>query len=197
MSIALPLYYDVMPGMEAAIEEVRAAEAIVAPARNFEISLNRGRPYIESVEKKALVNILLKKVETDSERSSKHQKVHKGIYHFDMYVRGTTTDLEPADESSMLRLLLLSAQVESALTAMKNQRFGLTVGKIDRRIALDLEIYPFEDPRESASTYAPARFTMECFFPYSPSDLELPDLESLDIKMLEDWNTKFIYPPHP
>lgn len=193
MSIPLPLYSTVITGMKNAIDEVRVSESAINTALDFEISINRSRPYIESVNNKALVNILLNKVAPDRERSSKHNKIHMATYYFDMYVRGSDSDLIPADETAVLRLHLLTAQIEFALTAMKNARFGLPVGQIDSRIDLDLEFYTIEDDRESTSPFAPARFIMVCYFPYNPEDVQAPGLTSVNIKLLEEWNIKFNY----
>jgi len=138
--IAMPLYAQVIGGIVAALEDVAAAEAAIDPALNFEVSKNRGRPYIESQTNKALVNVLLNKVEPDTDRSSTlYMKMQKATYHLDMYVRGEDTSLVPADVIAVERLQKLTGQVEDAITDMKNTRFNLQTGQIDQRIESTLQ----------------------------------------------------------
>lgn len=192
--ISIPLYSTVMDGMESAVKEVADSEKAINTARYFIVEKNRSRPEIEDVNRKAIVNILLDKVETDTERSTKHLKIHKATYHFDMYAKGDGKDMSPADEVAAIRLHLLTAQVEYGITAMKNARFGLQVGQIDGSIETFLQFFSSEDSKESTSIFAPARFIMICYFPYYPAGLEnLPDLDTVDIKLLEDWNLQFDY----
>ena len=194
MSIAMPLYAQVIDGIVAALEEVAAAEAAEDPALNFEVSKNRGRPYIESQTKKALVNVLLNKVDPDTDRSSVlHGTMEKATYHLDMYVRGTDNDLTPADEAAVIRLQLLAGQVRHAITAMKNARFNLAVGKIEPRIESSLQFYELEDDRQASSIYAPARYMFSCYFPYTPADISPPALETIDIEIINLWRTQFNY----
>lgn len=192
MSIEMPLYAQAISGIKAALEEVAQDEAAINPALNFLISANRSRPYIEGVKNKALVNVLLFKVGTDP-KSSSHNKIHRAVYHLDMYVRGTNSELTPPDEAAMERLHLLTAQVEYAITRMKNHRMGLAVGEISPEVETTLQYYPHEG-EDSAGVYAPARFEMVCKFPYTvPDDAERTDLSRIDIELLEEWTVRFDY----
>jgi len=193
MSISFPLYAQAIEGIYDAIKEVADAEYAEDPVLGFEVSKNRARPYIESVTNKALVNILLNKVDPISKESSEYGEMQTATYHLDMYVRGSDTDLVPADESAIIRLQLLTSQVMFAIKAMKNVRFNISVGKIRRRIESSLQFYDIEDDRQSSSMYAPARYIFSCDFPYAPDDIISPALQTVDLEIIDSWRVQFNY----
>jgi hypothetical protein len=181
-----------MDGIEAALKAVSAAEKLDG-AEDFEVSKNRSRPYIEGAHNRALVNIMLDKVETDVSRSDIHEKTHRATFNFDMYVIGENDGLEPADEKAMSRLMLLTAQVEYAITALANICFGLQVSEIDYRNETALQFYPHEDD-DSTAVYAPARMTLVLYFPYKVADLSnLPSLTRISMQALNDLALQYDY----
>jgi len=187
--IAMPLYNTVIDGIVNALTAVAEEEAAWA---YFEVSKNRSRPYIESVTNKALVNIVLDSIETDSARSSLQNKMHKATYFIDMYVKGNTGEvLEPADEVATDRLHLLTAQVEYALTHKSNNRFGLAIGQVENRSEITLKFYSLQD-ENSAAVYAPARWTMILYFPYAPAEATPEALEQLNVNV-QKWQQRYIY----
>lgn len=190
MSVPFPLYAQAIDGIYDAIKEVADAEAIIDPVLGFVVSKNRARPYIESVTNKALVNVLLNKVDPTG-MSSQYAERLTATYHLDMYVRGADTVLIPADESASTRLQLLTGQVMFAVKAMKNIRFNLDVGQIARNIESSLQFYELEDDRQSSSMYAPARYIFKCDFPYSPEDIISPALKTLDVDLVDSWRVQF------
>jgi len=184
-------------GIKAALQAVSDAQKAINPAYEFRVETNLYRPTIEQIEKTALANILIAEVESD--QSTDFSKNHKVTYNIDCYVRGRNEDdpespgsLVPADEVAVERLQYLCAQVEFGLTKLENYYMGLDSGDVKPN-DLTLTFNPVEDATEAATPYAPARFVLECMFPYVPQDLEnLPPIEETFISLAE-WASRFIY----
>lgn len=200
MAIEIPLYAQVLTatgGIIDALEEVAASEAAESAALNFSVANGRSRAYVETVQNKALVNVMLYSVEPDTERSSIYQQMDKVTYHVNMYVKGSDTNLNPADEAATTRLHLLTGQVRYAITQLKNKNFGLAMGKIDSRVGVSLQFFP-HDGEESASVYAPARLVLTLYFPYQAADtaprtaIASVKTTSISSELLEIWATRYI-----
>lgn len=185
-------------GIKISLEAVSAAQTLINPLYEFEVEEDLYRPTIEQIENKALVNILIGSV-ISNENETNFNKTHVVTYNIDCYVRGKNEDdpgapgsLVPADEVAVQRLKYLCAMVEFGLTNLANFYEGLESGEImpDK---IDLTFNPVDDAAESATPYAPARFTFVCKFPYDAQDLEnLPLIDRTKID-LTNWASEFIY----
>ena len=204
MAVAIPAFSTLKANIKTMIETVATAENAVDIERNFTVSKDRFRPWIENQQDTALVNIMIDSVRSAG-GSAKFGSVDAVNVNVDMYVLGfpleTTNEgtgvvsLVPADEKAAERLDLLINQVRFALTRMLNSNFGFSDPKtIDAKPAtLALQIYTQEGTQESGN-YAPARWTFSVNLPYKPEDdAVLVPLTEINTDM-QKYATKHTYP---
>ncbi len=184
-------------GIKSALQAISDAQEIINPSYRFRVATNLYRPTIEEIERMAFVNILIDNIQGG--HVTDFSKNHVVTYNIDCYVRGQNdldvddgVSLIPADEVAVERLHYLCAQVEYGLTKLDSYYMGLSGGDV-KPGNMSLTFNPVEDASETATPYAPARFTLECMFPYTPQDLEnLPSIETTFISM-EQWASRFNY----
>jgi len=204
--IAYPLWTDLKANVVAALEAVAAEEAAVSAGRNFQVTKDRWRPWIEGQQNTALVNVMTQTVDLNDERSGSRRNALDNIrVNVDMYALGKGGDVLPADELAALRVDLLAAQVREALTRLNDSDFGFTrenpaysaiiaeYGQlIDRDLNFQLTYYDQEN-EQSAGQYAPARWSFVVRMPFIPNDLRVyNDLEELNVT-LQEFALKFDY----
>jgi hypothetical protein len=184
-------------GLKAALQAVSDAQALINPAYKFRVETNLYRPTIEQIENQALVNILIDGY--DPMNSTQSIEDHLVSFHFDCYVRGRNENdpdnpgsLIPADQVAVERLHYLCAQVGYGIKKLEDYYMGLSDNKQVNRGKLSLKFNPVDDAAESATPYAPARFTLECSFPYTSADLTLVDITQTLIT-LPEWASRFTY----
>lgn len=186
------------------LQTVATAENAVDAEKNFTVSKDRWRPWIENQQNTALVNIMINSI-TPAGGSTKFSTVDLVSVNVDMYVLGNATEvtdmgletvtLYPADEKAAERLDLLINQVRFALTRMLNANFGFTTTKLvcAKPNTLSLQIYTQEGNQESGN-YAPARWTFEVLLSYNPvDDGILVALTEINLDM-QTHATKHTYP---
>jgi hypothetical protein len=201
-AIALPAWATLKTNIVAILRAVAAEEAAVDARRNFRVSNSRWRPWIESQQNVALVNVMIDAVEPDTTRSgTRRYKTDLVTVNLDLYALGTYEEqagvLTPADEVAALRLDLLAAQVRSAITRMKNTDLGFTTGSCDSLgVVATLQIYS-QEREESIGQYAPARWTFAVAMPYYPEEstdgVALSELNIEFSRALESWGLKYSY----
>lgn len=192
------LWVTAQNGIADSIEAIRVDQVAINPEYDFNIYQNLFRPTIEDVGEHGMVNIIIGDVNSDDHETN-FDKTHVVTYRIDCYWRGQNEDdpddpgsLVPADEVAVQRLQYLCAMVEYALTKLANFYQGLVSGQIvpDK---ISLTFNPMDDPSESATPYAPARFEFVCKFPYESQDLEnLPSLDELFVD-LTTWASEIGY----
>jgi hypothetical protein len=197
---AIPRYLwdTAQEGIKIQLQAVSTSQAAINSDYAFTVEQDLYRPSIEDATiNNHLVNIYIAQVTSDG-NDTNFLKNHIVVYNIDCYVQGKyetdpdTSALVPADEVAVARLKYLCAMVEFGLTKLANFYKGLGSGNImpDK---IDLIFDPVVDAAESATPYAPARFTFTCKFPYTPQDLEnLPDLDRAKAD-LTNWATEYIY----
>lgn len=170
--------------IQALLQVISTGQTAINPAYKFVVVKNQYRPSIESLtENNHLVNIIIGQVISDGLESN-FNKNHVVTYNIDCFVQGFNEDdagnLVPADEAAVDRLTYLCAMVEFGLTKLAN--YYLDDSRFTNKIVpekLDLTFNPVDDASDSATPYAPARFSYVVKFPYEPQDLEnLPLLEA-------------------
>ena len=199
---AIPLYLWVyyQQGLKAALQAVSTAQSAINPAYQFRVETNLYRPSIQDISNQALVNILIDGY--DSISSTNANVNHKVNFYFDCYVLGQNeNDVEnpgsllPADQVAVERLQYLCAQVEYGLRDLKNYHMDSENSDLINSIHrgnLGLKFSGVEDAMESTTPYAPARFTLECQFPYSSADQTEVDLTKILVTVGE-WASQFDY----
>ncbi len=199
--IAYPLWYTLKQNVSTALEAIATEEAAVSAARNFEVTIDKWRPYIESQQSTALANIMVQNVgQAEGRSGSRKSSMDEVIIMVDMYAIGGAGELLPADEDTAKRLDLLISQVREGLTRLAGQDFGMFDSGdplIDRSINLTLQIYD-QEISESTGQYAPARWSMTVSMPYVPTDNNTTvDLTELSVSVSEGdllaWSALFDY----
>jgi hypothetical protein len=183
-------------GLKTALQAVSDAQALINPAYQFRVETNFYRPTIEQIENQALVNILIDGY--DPMNVTNAEENHLVSFYFDCYVRGRNESdpdnpgsLIPADQVAVERLNYLCAQVGYGIKKLEDYYMGITVKQVQRG-KLSLKFNPVDDAAESATPYSPARFTLECSFPYSSADLTGVDITDTLIT-LPEWASRFTY----
>jgi hypothetical protein len=206
MAVAMPAYSTLKTNLKTILEAVATAEAAESAARNFTVTKDRWRPWIENQQDVALVNVMIDSIQPAG-GGSRRYSTQQVTVNFDMYVLGTTEEqvntgagtytVIPADENAALRLDLLIAQVQYAITRMVNQDFGMGAGKVGFSLGgLRLQVYS-QEAEEATGQYAPARWSMDVTLPYYPTDdAETNAIAEIDLTMaqaLESWAVKYTY----
>lgn len=193
MAVAMPAYSTLKTNLKTMLETVAASEAAESAARNFTVTKDRWRPWIENQQDVALVNVMVDSIQPAG-GGSRHYSTQQVTINFDMYVLGTTEEqvntgagtytVIPADENAALRLDLLVAQVQYAITRMVNQDFGMGAGKVGFSLGgLRLQVYS-QEAEEATGQYAPARWSMDVTLPYYPDDdAETNALQELNVSI--------------
>ena len=206
MAVAYPSWYSVQTGIISALEKVATEENSIDEARNFIVSRDRWRPWIENQQNVALVNVMIENVSPGGGGTRRYTQDRVTI-NIDCYVLGTTEEqtnegtgavtLTPADEYAAARLHLLVAQARHAITRMSEQDFGLAAGTIDTgALKASVQIYNQEGD-ESTGSYAPARISLEVVLPFEPSDdgvaVDITDAQIKFKQTIESWFVKHSY----
>jgi hypothetical protein len=206
MAVAYPAWYNVETGIVTALEKVATEENAIDTARNFIVSRDRWRPWIENQQNVALVNVMVENISPGGGGTRRYTQDRVTI-NIDCYVLGTTEEqmqegtgtvtLTPADEFAAARLHLLVAQVRHAITRMSEQDFGLTAGTIDTSaLKATVQIYNQEGD-DNTGSYAPARVSFEVSLPFEPSDdgvsVEITDAWVKFEQTIESWFVKHRY----
>ena len=205
MAVAMPGFSTLKANIVTALREVATAENAVSTARNFIVTQDRWRPWIENQQSVALVNVMVDNV--SSSGGGSHFNVTDRIsVNIDMYVLGTYDEqvsagsgaitLTPADEIAAARLDLLTAQVRHAISRMKNSDLGFAAGQVSRNISASLTIYS-QEGEEATGNYAPARWTLTVDMAYEPDDdaaaTEITELNLTWKDALESWASRYTY----
>jgi len=205
MAVAMPEYSTLKANIVTALQEVATAEAAIDSGRNFLVTKDRWRPWIENQQNVALVNVLVGTV-TSAGGGSHFNVTDRVSVNIDLYVLGTYDEqvdsetgektLTPADEMAAARLDLLVAQVRHAISRMKNSDFGMGAGTISRNISADLTMYS-QEQQDSTGQYAPARWSLTVDMAYTPDDdATVTAITELNLTMedaLESWAMKYTY----
>lgn len=206
MAVAYPAWYSVQTGIISALEKVATEENSIDEARNFIVSRDRWRPWIENQQNVALVNVMIENVSPGGGGTRRYTQDRVTI-NIDCYVLGTTEEqtnegtgavtLTPADEFAAARLHLLVAQARHAITRMSEQDFGLPAGTIDTgALKASVQIYNQEGD-DSTGSYAPARISLEVVLPFEPSDdgvaVDITDAQIKFKQTIESWFVKHSY----
>lgn len=193
--ISLPLWTQLKTNLVAILEEVATAEALVDPGRNFIVTRDRWRPWIESQQNVAMVNVMVDSIEPGGGGSRRYLR-DEATVNLDLYALGTYEEqdgeLTPADEIAAARLDLLAEQTRHAILRMVNRDFGFPAGQVDTgNLQLSLLIYS-QEREEVAGQYAPARWTFRVGLPYFPAEAETIDMTQLDVN-LQQFAVRYTY----
>lgn len=207
--ISYPLWYTLKKNVAYYMQLVADEETIIAPARNFLITTDRWRPWIESQQSIPLVNVMVKNVNPIQERSgSRTNSLDRISLTIDMYAIGEGGETLPADEVAAQRLDLLIAQTREALTRLKDSDLGFAPNNpvdvdnptgptwkdvlgdvgylIDKDISFNLTYYDQEN-ESSTGQYAPARWDVSTNLPFIPVDNNLyRNLEELNLSVKDE-----------
>lgn len=214
MPVSMPVHATLKANIVAALREVATAEKSVSPYRDFVVTHDRWRPWIENQQGVALVNVMVDSVKSGGGGS--RQNITDLIsVNIDMYVLGTheeqttidqatgleTMTLVPIDEAAAARLDLLTAQVRHAITRMKNGDLGFSAGQIIPNFgAATLTIYT-QEGEDSTGNYAPARYSFDVTAAYLPADdaatAAITEINLEFNEALEAWGSKYIYHVKP
>lgn len=199
--IDYPLWTTLKENIVTALETIATEEKAVDTARDFEVHKDKFRPWIESAQSTAMVNVMVQNVSQSSDRSgSRKSSIDEVVILVDMYaIRGAGETL-PADEDAAKRLDLLVAQVRAGLTRLAGQDFSMFDDGdpvIEVNGNLTLSIYD-QATSEATGQYAPARWSMNVYMPYIPTDNSTTTaLTELSISVSEDdllsWSALFDY----
>lgn len=203
--INYPLWTTLKNNVVTILQEIATEENAVSTARNFKVDQNRWRPWIESQQKIALVNVIVQSVGQDNERSSaRHNSLDNVTVFIDMYALGHGGNVLPADEIASDRVDLLTAQVREGLYRLKNAYLGFPVDPekgplIDNDLDFTLTYYDQEN-EQTTGQYSPARWSFDVQLPYIPTDNnDYYDLEELNVSVkddtLEQYSLRFEYTP--
>lgn len=205
MAVAMPGFSTLKANIVTALREVAAAENAVSPARNFIVTQDRWRPWIENQQSVALVNVMVDNV-SSAGGGSHFNATDRVNVNVDMYVLGTydeqvsagsgTITLTPADEIAAARLDLLIAQVRHAVSRMKNSDLGFSAGVISRNISPTITVYSQEGD-DATNQYAPARLSLSVDMAYEPADdATATTITALNLTWkdtLESWASRYTY----
>jgi len=203
--INYPLWVTLKTNIKTQLEAIATEENLVSPARNFIVTKDRWRPWLEAQQKVALVNIMVQTVGIVSERStSRRATLDEVQLNVDMYALGEAGQVLPVDEVAADRLDLLVAQVREGLTRLNTIDFGFTKDPdhgwpIERDNNFSLTYYDQENENVTGQ-YAPARWSFNVRSVFIPEDKrEYLDLSELNVtvkdEMLEQYALKFNYTP--
>lgn len=132
------------------IESVRASQAAIDPAFNFEISKNRLHPYIANDSINMLVNCMIGPRD-DNIQASRHNKNVGLTYMFEILAKSNDEGSNRAGEIVAERAQYLARMVEFALTALYNNIDpALPIGTMDPR-DLTVEFIEPQTIRQSES----------------------------------------------
>jgi hypothetical protein len=212
MAVSMPLYATVKSNIKTFLEAVADEEKTISAGRNFAVTKDRWRPWIEKEQNIALVNIMVDGIEPVANRSAaKTYMLMKTTFNLDMYVMGTAEEqgiydeedeligvsVLPADEKAQERLDLLIMQVLHGIMRLKNADFGLAPGKIEPSISPSLQMYS-QEAEATYGQYAPARWTFDLNLPYYPADdaalVKITEINVAFEQALETWSLKYKYP---
>lgn len=205
MSVAMPGFSTLKTNIVTLLREVATAENAISTARNFTVTKDRWRPWIESQQSVALVNVMVDNV-SSAGGGSHHNVTDRVNVNIDMYVLGTydeqtststgTVTLTPADEIAAARLDLLIAQVRHAISRMKNSDLGFATGVISRNISPTITIYS-QEGEEATNQYAPARLSISVDMAYTPDDdattTAITEIDLTWKDTLESWASRYTY----
>lgn len=203
--INYPLWVQLKTNIVTQLTAIAVEETIVSPGRNFTVSKDRWRMWIEAEQNISLVNIMVSNVGQDSGRSQNRNSTLDQIdVVVDMYALGNAGEVLPFDEVAASRIDLLTAQVREGLTRLKFSDFGFSKDPeqgfiIDHNIDFTLTYYDQEN-EQSTGQYAPARWSFSVLMPFIPTDNnDYVDLEELNVSVsdetLELYAMKFNYNP--
>ena len=206
MAVAYPAWYAVQTGIISALEKVATEENAFDTARNFVVSRDRWRPWIENQQNVALVNVMIENISPGGGGTRRYTQDRVTI-NIDCYVLGTTEEqtdegtgditLTPADEFAAARLHLLVAQARHAITRMSEQDFGLAAGVIDTGALKATVQYYNQEGDDTTGSYAPARISFEVSLPFEPSDddteVVITDAWVEFTQAIESWFVKHSY----
>ena len=68
MAISYPLWFTLKSNIKTILETIAAEEALVDPARDFEVEKDRWRPWVEEQQSIPLVNIMVQTVGLNAPR---------------------------------------------------------------------------------------------------------------------------------
>ncbi len=202
--INYPLWVQLKTNVVTILEEIAAEETIVSPARNFIVSKDRWRMWIEGQQRLSLVNVMVSNVGRDTGRSQNRASVLDEISVIvDMYALGNGGEVLPPDGVAADRLDLLTAQVREGLTRLKFSDYGFSKDSeggflIDHGADFTLTYYD-QETEQSTGQYAPARWSFSVLMPFIPTDNnDYVDLTELNVSVsddtLEQYALKFEYP---
>ena len=203
--VSLPAYSTLKANIVTLLQEVATAEVLIDAGRGFTVTRDRWRPWIESQQSTALVNVMVDSVQSAGGGTA-HNVTDRVNVNLDMYVLGTYDEqidsdtgavtLTPADEIAAARLDLLVNQVRHGIARMKNRDLGFAAGKIMRNIGASLNIYNAEG-QESTGCYAPARWSLTVDLAYEPDDdattVAMTELNLTWKDTLESWASRYTY----
>lgn len=192
MAVSYPLWYTLKQNIKTKLQSLATEESAIDTGRNFEVTVDRWRPWIESQQNTALVNVMIQSVNNDDARGgSRRNHIDTVSVFVDMYALGEGGNTLPADEVAAKRLDLLIAQTREALTRLADIDLGFepdpTYGQyIDWDGSLDLTVYD-QEQEQSTGQYAPARWTFNVSMPFIPVDNhDFPSLEELSLSVSDD-----------
>lgn len=191
--IAYPLWTTLKTNIVTILTAIAAEETIVSAARNFNVSKDRWRPWIEAQQNIALVNVMVQTTGTNADRSANRRSTLDDVtINVDMYALGKAGEVLPADGVAADRLDLLTNQVREGLTRLlisdflftSDPDFGFPIDKEDANFNLT---YYDQENEQATGQYAPARWTFTVQLAHIPIDNnEYNDLEILNIQVKED-----------
>ena len=204
--IDYPLWTPLKTNIQTILEAIATEETIVSAARNFIVTKDRWRVWVEEQQKIALVNIMVQTVGTNVDRSGSRRNTLNDInVMIDMYALGEAGQVLPADEVAADRLDLLVAQVREGLTRLKESDFGFPkdseLGFLIDRGDTDFTLtYYDQENEQSAGQYVPARWTFTVQMPFIPTDnndeIDLTEINvSVKDETLEQYALRFTYTP--
>ena len=139
-----------------------------------------------------LVNVWIQQLNPSLSRSAgKLYEQEIATYNIDLYVKGDISENETPDVVAFARLKYLKEQVKHSLMALINVDFGLEAGIIGSKKWPSFQFYQ-PSVENTEDTVPTGRWTLEVDYAYSPDDIELEDLDSINIKT-SLWEAFFQY----
>lgn len=203
--INYPLWTTLKTNIVTILEAIATEETLVSAARNFNVTKDRWRPWIEAQQSIALVNVMVQTTGTNTDRSSNRRNTLDDVtVNIDMYALGKAGEVLPADEVAADRLDLLINQVREGLTRLKEIDFLFTEDP-DNGFPIDKEntnfnlTYYDQENEQATGQYAPARWTFTVQLAFIPVDNnDYNDLEELNVQVKDDtldlYALRFTYP---
>lgn len=203
--IAYPLWTTLKTNIVTILTAIAAEETIESAARNFQVTKDRWRPWIEAQQSIALVVVMVQTTGTNTGRSANRRSTLDDVtVNVDMYALGKAGEVLPADEVAADRLDLLINQVREGLTRLLNTDFGFTEDPdfgwpIDKEDANFNLTYYDQENEQATGQYAPARWTFTVQLAFIPTDNnEYNALTELNIQVkendLDQFAMRFTYP---